>query len=151
MDEMERLQMIMQKEELNAKDFALEVGISAATMSNILNRKNKPSLEVLQKVLGRFRMVSSDWLILGVGTMYKLKQDATEQSLFDIKPEIPQQDPALMASASIQSTGSDFVQTPSVVSKTKPVVQIVERPVEKKVTRVLVFFDDGTFQELSNL
>lgn len=149
MNEMERLQAIMQKEELNARDFAAEVGISAATMSNILNMKNKPSLEVMQKVLGRFRMVSPEWLILGVGTMYKLKPEATEQALFDIKPELPHQETITTVSpTSAPILAEQPITTAS--GKAKQTIQIIERPVpvEKKVSRIVVFFEDGTFQEL---
>lgn len=140
--EQERLQQLMQHEELNAKDFAAEVGISAATMSNILGGRNKPSLEVMQKVLGRFRMVSPEWLILGVGTMYKLKQDAQEQTLFDVRPDTPE---GLPASEPLSAT---IMQDTSAKTTKQPAIQIVERPVAKRVSKVVVFFEDGTFQEL---
>ena len=70
MNEQQRLMALMRAEGLNAKTFAEQVGISAATMSNILNGRNNPSLEVMQKVLNRFRTLSPQWLILGVGSMY---------------------------------------------------------------------------------
>lgn len=147
--EQDRLKELMQKEEMNAKDFATEVGISAATMSNILSGRNKPSLEVMQKVLGRFRMVSPEWLILGVGTMYKLKVNATEQTLFDIKPEIPTS-PAPENQENVLDSPVPAISPAARPQdgRQKATVQIIERPVSKKVSKVVVFFDDGTFQEL---
>lgn len=145
MNEMERLQAIMQDEKLSAKDFAAEVGISAATMSNILNEKNKPSLEVMQKVLGRFRLISPEWLILGVGTMYKQKGDAASLPLFDIKPEVPVSD--LETTEAAPAINSQPASAAS--ARAKQQIQIIERTIERKVTKVVVFFDDGTFQELS--
>lgn len=141
MNEQERLQLIMQKEEMNAKSFAAEVGISAATMSNIMGGRNNPSLEVMQKVLNRFRMVNSDWLILGVGTMYRTKTDAQEQTLFDVKPEIAED--GILPAASMAP-----VAHTNEAKEKQPAVQIVERQVNKRVTKVVVFFEDGTFQEL---
>lgn len=165
MNEMERLQAIMQKEELNSKDFAAEVGISPATMSNIVNGRNKPSLEVMQKILLRFRALRSDWLILGTGSMYRMNSEATEQTLFDIKPEVPitatHGNPVESASVMTGASGSAAVINPvtqqdaqAAIAMTpgnkKSAAQILERPimVEKKVTKIMVFFDDGTFQEL---
>lgn len=179
--EQERLQMLMQKENLTAKDFANEVGISAGTMSNILGGRNKPSLEVMQKVLQRFRMVSPEWLILGVGTMYKLKPDASEQVLFDIRPEsqapqgnnisLPQPDMPNTAyfpqnSFRNATTLDNLVENGNVVESQqyfpggKPLqtnsvkigssggnIPVVSK--EKKISRIIVFYNDGSFDELS--
>ncbi len=158
MNEQERLQLLMQKEELNAKSFANEVGISAATMSNIIGGRNKPSLEVMQKVLNRFRTVNSDWLILGVGTMYRIKTDAQEQTLFDVKPELTDKNgpfgyadesqQGMQAAAVSPAATANPAVRPNDAKGKQPMVQIVERQVNKRVTKVVVFFEDGTFQEL---
>ena len=70
MNERDRVLQVMQSEGMNAKQFCREVGISQGTLSNIMGGRNKPSLDVLQAILRRFRAVSCDWLIMGVGTMY---------------------------------------------------------------------------------
>ena len=69
MNERERLEKVIEEEGMSAKQFAHEVGIQAGTISNILSGRNNPSLEVMKRVLNRFRTISSDWLILGVGSM----------------------------------------------------------------------------------
>ena len=69
MSESERLKAVMETAGMNAKQFAMEVGISAGTLSNIMKGRNRPSLDVMQAVLNRFRQVRSDWLILGSGSM----------------------------------------------------------------------------------
>lgn len=51
MDERQRLVKIMESEQVNAKEFSSQVGISASTLSNILGGRNKPSLEVMQAIL----------------------------------------------------------------------------------------------------
>jgi transcriptional regulator with XRE-family HTH domain len=85
MNERQRLEQIIESEGLTAKQFAEEVGIQAGTISNIVNGRNNPSLDVMQRVLNRFRTISSDWLILGVGSMYRTN-GAPDTTLFDIKP-----------------------------------------------------------------
>src|ERR1035437_9611812 len=83
MDEKERIERIMLKEEMNSAVFAAEIGIQGSTLSHILNGRNNPSLDVLKKILNRFRTVSSDWLILGVGSMYRNEKQSQAPTLFD--------------------------------------------------------------------
>lgn len=83
MDEKERIEEIMRKEEMSAAVFANEIGIQGSTLSHILNGRNNPSLDVLKKILNRFRIVSSDWLILGIGSMYRSEKKSQVPTLFD--------------------------------------------------------------------
>ena len=83
MNERERLLKLIADNNMSAKQFAAEVGIQAGTISNIVNGRNNPSLDVMQRVLNRFRTLSSDWLILGVGNMYRAeggKENMVRQS-----------------------------------------------------------------------
>ena len=50
MDERERLIEIMNSQGVTAKQFSLELGISAGTLSNIIGGRNKPSLELLKSI-----------------------------------------------------------------------------------------------------
>lgn len=141
--ELDRLQLLIKTEEMSAKDFAAEVGISASTMSNILGGRNKPSLEVMQKILNRFRLISSDWLILGIGTMYKSKQSGQEQTLFDLKPatnlpteHIPNQLPV-----------SDIIPEQKIFNEINS-DNVKGNINNKQISKIIVFFDDDSFQEI---
>ncbi len=140
--ESERLQRIMQEEQMSSRQFADEVGIQAGTLSNIMKGRNKPSLEVLQKVLNRFRTISSDWLILGVGAMYRQKNDSQQPVLFDIPPENSGESNDYIA----QQT--ENLQQSFALKQKKTTPEIIEKPVYRKVKKVVIFFDDGTFQEI---
>lgn len=133
MNERERLEKIMDEEGLSAKQFAREVGIQAGTISNILSGRNNPSLDVMKRILNRFRTISSDWLILGVGSMYRQNGAGPDTALFDIKPEIPEIIEQPNPSKSVDTT---FVpQTP------------VTDYVPKSVDKVVIFYSDGTYEE----
>ena len=58
MNERDRVLKIMQSEGMNAKQFCQEVGISQGTLSNIMGGRNKPSLDVMQAILSRFRAIN---------------------------------------------------------------------------------------------
>ncbi len=119
----------MEAEKMSAKQFAEQVGISAGTISNIMGGRNNPSLDVLQAVLNRFRTINSDWLILGIGSMYRTNGDGPQMNLFDIKPKTPQAEAA-----------------PAVVAEPKTAV-IPTPVVEKKVAKIVVYYTDGTYEE----
>lgn len=129
MNERQRLEQIIESEGLTAKQFAEEVGIQAGTISNIVNGRNNPSLDVMQRVLNRFRTISSDWLILGVGSMYRTN-GAPDTTLFDIKP--------------IEVEQSEHQE---IKAEKKP-EQIITAPAQLKVIdKIMIFYTDGTFEE----
>jgi len=72
-----RIQKIIEKQGVSLNAFAQEIGVNRSTISHILTGRNKPSVEVLQKILKRFPELSSDWLLLGNGGMYA-KKDSSE-------------------------------------------------------------------------
>ena len=143
MKEQERLLALMQSEGLNSKEFAQQVGISAATMSNVINGRNNPSLEVMQKVLNRFRNVSTNWLILGVGSMYLEKSNSQDDKSSPNslqEPESPGVNVHSLISGQYAESAHPASQTPTL--SPKPANNL------RQVTRVLVFYNDGTFEEL---
>lgn len=51
--------------------FADEVGVIRSSISHIMSGRNKPGVELLQKVLKRFPEVSAEWLLAGLGPMFR--------------------------------------------------------------------------------
>lgn len=132
----------MEQEQLSARQFADEVGIQPGTVSNIMNDRNKPSLEVMQKVLKRFPAISSDWLISDAGPMYRQKNDSQQPVLFDLPPvETNTSQPAAVR----QSSNIPLRPTDSSLSAVDD-----SRPSIRRIRKVVIFFDDNTFQELSS-
>ena len=64
-----RIQNIIDKYGLSSNTFAQEIEVNRSTISHILSGRNKPSIEVLQKILRRFPDVSATWLLLGQGAI----------------------------------------------------------------------------------
>ena len=65
----DRIQKIIENYNLTSNSFAHEIEVNRSTISHILAGRNKPSIEVVQKILKRFNSISSDWLLLGNGNM----------------------------------------------------------------------------------
>lgn len=66
-----RIQDIMQLKGLNAAKFADAVEVQRSGISHILAGRNKPSLDLIQKILKAFDDVDADWLITGKGSLLK--------------------------------------------------------------------------------
>ena len=79
----ERILKIMEREQMSPSKFAEEIGIQRSALSHILNGRNKASLEVLMKILGRFDYLSTDWLLFGKGSMFRPDRMAIQTQLFD--------------------------------------------------------------------
>lgn len=60
-----RLEEIMENHQLNAAGFAERIGVQRSSVSHILSKRNKPSLEFILKIHNAFEEVKLDWLLLG--------------------------------------------------------------------------------------
>src|ERR1035437_3447632 len=158
MDEKERIEKIMLKEEMNSAVFAAEIGIQGSTLSAILNGRNNPSLEVLKKILNRFRTVSSDWLILGIGSMYRTEKQPQTLTLFDTLDENVTKsvtsgsntvEKNIPAAAVIQQKTMPAQEIPVQAPAETPQVPFIPRiePTPQSVRKIIVYYTDNTFQE----
>ena len=51
--------------------FSQETGISDAVLCNIYKGKNKPSYDLIEKILNKYKTIDANWLLTGRGTMIK--------------------------------------------------------------------------------
>jgi transcriptional regulator with XRE-family HTH domain len=59
---------------------AEDIGVQPSGISHILSGRNNPSLDFVLKMLEKYKLLSTDWLLFGKGSMYKGVQ---MQTLFD--------------------------------------------------------------------
>jgi len=67
----DRILKIINKEQLSASRFADLIQVQRSSISHILSGRNKPSLEIVTKILLEFKNINMEWLVLGYGDMYK--------------------------------------------------------------------------------
>ena len=65
----ERLKNWMEKEDLKSSTLADSIGVNRATISHILSGRNKPSIDLLEKLLNAYPNINANWLISGIGYM----------------------------------------------------------------------------------
>ena len=139
----EKLLNLMKSEQLTASKLAELLDIQPSGISHILSGRNKPSFDLVQKILRRFPRVNPDWLLLDKDEMYRT---------IDIEPQ-----PATSQSISTEELDGTMQQSPAsgmtapatnITSASTPAQQIAAAyaPKSGNVKRVIVLFDDHTFE-----
>ena len=64
-----RIKKIMENKQLNAAQFADEIGIKRSALSHVLSGRNNPSLDFMIKIKQRFSEINLDWLLMGSGSL----------------------------------------------------------------------------------
>ena len=176
-----RIAEIIEKEKLTSLKFAQQIGIQPSAVSHILAGRNNPSMDVIQKILNTFRTINSDWLVLGVGSMYRETGETSKKqpvevkvtsnrpqmgSLFDDEPENDTEYYKENESTATQIFQSPQNQSASITSERQTTAAATKnKDPENKycetetkavlskriVKKIIVFFSDSTFEEYNML
>ena len=65
----DRIKALLQERQLSTTQFADLVGVARPIVSHVLSGRNRPSLEVVQRILAAFPDLSMAWLLNGTGPM----------------------------------------------------------------------------------
>lgn len=132
---------VMQKEGLTSSRFAETIGIQRSAMSHIISGRNKPSLDVLIKILEKFTYINSDWLLFGKGNMEKDDFATQEPDLFRNTPEIQ---PNVQVVS--ENRREIEVKTPEIIPQPAIIEKVIPIPAQSKnVTKIMIFYSDNTF------
>ena len=122
-----RLNQLLQVEGMSKSEFAERLDVAPATISHLLSGRNKPSYEIIRAIGEKFPELSLDWLINGNGKMFKtdgISPDTTSSpGLFDSQ--------TVFHSPKREET-----------VELKPVIK------EKSISKIMIFYTDGTFQDI---
>ena len=129
----EKLRILMQSENLTASRLAEILEVKPAAISHILSGRNKPSFELLCKIVNRFPQINPYWLLGDAEEMHNAnvpfstseKSDASSTTLFDLgesKSEVTQ-----------NSTSENL-----------PITTSGRSDIEK----IIIVYHDQTFEEL---
>ena len=138
----QRLQQFIQAENINQAQLADMLKVARASVSNILSGRHKPGFDFLESLSLHYPDLSLEWLVTGRGRMYKSPSDHSSSiTSAVISPEsdllFPADEPA---------------ENPESAEESVPVQQITQPQAhvgcEKKIEKILVFFSDGTYQEI---
>ena len=58
-----RLNEIMVNNNLNSASFSEQIGVQRSSVSHVMSKRNKPSLDFILKIVNSFEEVTLDWLL----------------------------------------------------------------------------------------
>ena len=128
----EKLRILMQRENLTASRLAEILEIQPAAISHILKGRNKPSFELVCRIINRFPQVNPYWLLGDAEEIYNNEAKATTTTngtLFD-----------MTNSTSAPGAKSNISESAPNV----PISTLGRNDIEK----VIIVYRDQTFEEL---
>ena len=135
-----RLKQFMAAENITQAQLADSLKVVRASVSHILSGRNNPSCESIRALMITYPNLNIEWLMLGKGKMYKEKPN---DSMY-INDESYNQDSGALS----QPASQELPNIDSTIDFTS-VGEVMQVPVNKrKVVKVTILFDDGTYQEL---
>ncbi len=130
-----RLQVILNYYGISATDFSNQISVNRSTISHLLSGRNKPSLDFVMKVLGKFPEVELYWILNGKG---KFPSEKTAISPISISSEkTPKIDTSIKSIDNVQSQ----THIPSTITKSFN---------DDDIERIIIFYKDGSFKSYKN-
>ena len=154
-----RLKQFLAAENISQSQFADTIKVVRASVSHVLSGRNKPGYDFIAAIMGAYPHLNIEWLMLGKGKMYKTASTSEETSpkspasgneiplLFEYEdlppaeelPEIPQ-----LGTFTVPETSAPISTS---INSSDNRVQVAVK--QRKAAKIVVFFDDGTFQEIA--
>lgn len=127
-----KIKNILLIKDMSPSRFADEIGVQRSSISHILSGRNKPSLEIVQKIVKRFPELGLDWIV-------DEDEQADEEELESDRSN------GKMAINTLEKSSASS----SKITDSKPLlIDDNEEPVTKrKVEKILIFYSDKTFTE----
>lgn len=159
-----RLKQFLAAENISQAQFADTINVVRASVSHVLAGRNNPSYDFIKAIMDNYPALNIEWLILGKGKMYKerssssapapepividdfgaglLFPDTEEETVTEV-PEntLPESEIPLQP----QGMPTNIAATTEINTSNS----VIQHPIkQRKVSKVIVLFDDGSFQEM---
>jgi transcriptional regulator with XRE-family HTH domain len=141
MDLNDKIKQILVEKNVSPSHFADEIGVQRSSISHILAGRNRPSLDIIQKIIKRYPDLGMDWILEAEETpptKREINRYETESYGLKTRPATGVKSPPDFNRA--QRAGLRDVQANLAKPETTE-----EGP--RNIERILIFFTDGTFRE----
>lgn len=144
-----RLQQFLAAENISQSQFADTIGAARASISHILAGRNKPGFDFLERMARHYPELNLEWLITGRGRMYNSTKSAPEGPVGPVTTPAEPVSESLFDAPQNRQESAPFnpFALPSPSSDTSD-NKVELHNNQKSISKVIVFYSDGTFQEL---
>lgn len=169
----ERIQLLISTKGMTNAVFAERIGVQPSNISHVLSGRNKPSLDLVNKILKSFKEIRTDWLLNGTGPMTKeyslFEDDENKEEIQEMSTEEPIAENA--ASETVQKPARQELEDSQIDKKeekrpqpeekeevkkdfeeTSKTIRKIEnknphKKTPKSIERIVIFYEDKTFSE----
>jgi transcriptional regulator with XRE-family HTH domain len=133
----EKIKSILLDKNLSPSRFADEIGVQRSSISHILSGRNKPSLEIIQKILKRFPELGMEWIMEDV-SMHQQNSPGKSMQTPATSTERPER----------KITQASISNLSALAPKTEGNIPVMlSNTGEKRIEKILIFYSDKTFDE----
>ena len=148
----DRITQIMEEKKLSAKQFSDAIGIQRSSLSHVLSGRNKPSLDFMLKIKNRFPDINLEWLLMGKGEMRSAYENMLEsrekhETAEPITSSFSKPKPK--GAYKYSPTGDKSSEQETRKEEEKEVFRSVQRPMKSKPSKIILLYDDNTFETFS--
>jgi transcriptional regulator with XRE-family HTH domain len=143
-----RLKQFLAAENISQAQFADRIKIGKANVSHVLAGRNKPGYDFISAMMAGFPQLNINWLFFGTGKMYSSTPSVSNSVDHDSQDSIfPDYQPDLLfANYDEMPAESANIQT---TIASERLDDAIKTPVKQRsVAKIILMYDDGTFQEL---
>ena len=155
-----RLKQFLAAENITQSQFADKIEVVRASVSHVLSGRNNPSYEFIKAIMANYPTLNIEWLMFGKGKMYKGEAEETliktqQKDSFKEKRSPEYQEDLFFNDyfheESIQETDETPLPPPSepqIPLSFPKTENTILAAAQRKVSKIIVLFDDGSYQEL---
>lgn len=146
-----RLQQFLSAENISQAQFADTIDVARASVSHVLAGRNKPGYDFIKSITDHYPKLSLDWLINGKGKMYR--EGTGDLAVVAEAVIAPQPEPAQGFEDDLFAQNDDAPAVSKPISaplteRVSPTRQPQVTDSQRSISKIVVFYDDGTYQEL---
>lgn len=137
----DKLELLLREKQLNATSLARLLEIQPSGISHILSGRNKPSFDLVVKILRAFPDVNPDWLLLDSTAVWREGNSADSGStLFSTTDTDAETNPEATAEINIEFSEGNAQQ-----KNEQPHIFHRQPSGAKEIERFVVLYTDGSF------
>ncbi|WP_338877119.1 helix-turn-helix transcriptional regulator [Spirosoma sp. SC4-14] len=154
----DKIKQILIDKNLTPSYFADEIGVQRSSISHILSGRNRPSFDIIQKIIRRFPELGYEWIMeeesspataQPTGSSYPSSRPSTRSTVEKPDPFTPRISYATTQPIGARSQRNEIPPSAPLASTASavPLEDSATATAEKKVERILIFYSDGSFRE----
>jgi plasmid maintenance system antidote protein VapI len=136
----------MHFKKLNATQLAEIIDVQRSSVSHVLNGRNKPSLEFVQRLVNEFPEVSFEWLVNGSGSLREKDTNVSDRGTGETVVDVTKV-PTSETNVHSTTQEKENVSEGSFPTFTNNHTQPADLKSVNEIKKIVVFYSNGTFEE----